>query len=330
MDFSINYLTKKSFLSIWGGVVALVNIAGVFGNLAYANSESQLLKFKAEGVDATYLKVELDDKSDILSFKYYYKGNQFTEITQNTLDSMPVMYKQSGMDVFKLGSKDFNPNSGGHLEWVYLHDGLTGSYQTFEMELVRTGNEWSLQVQDGNEVKKFNLMNMKMRKTFGQIVGVESVSVFESRVEIENNFSESKILRITSDAMSGYGEIATVVDGDSNFTALRYYGNGSGMKEFNLNQLHSGVVLLNQSGYDVIKLQGVNLNSSSGGVINLIYLINGITRNTGTFQMELVRSGTRWYLQTNDQSGRREFTSMYMAANKFFGKVVGIESVEVH
>jgi hypothetical protein len=96
-----------------------------------------------------------------------------------------------------------------------------------------------------------------------------------------------------------------------------------------MNQVERGAVLLEEGGVNVIKVQSHHLDPISGGPVDLIYTTNGILKKTAVFHMDLVRIGNRWYFQTNDQTGRRPFTSMFLTAKKFLGKVIGIQKISV-
>lgn len=145
----------------------------------------------------------------------------------------------------------------------------------------------------------------------------------------QSDSAENKLVTVSSDAISGTETVSVALDGDLNLAMLRLYSGSDSLREFTLDQLARGAVILRKSGYNVITLKSRNLDTRSGGQMDLIYLKNALLDNYGTFHMELLRSGDQWMLQTNGKSGRRPFTTMFLKAKVEFGEVIGIESVSV-
>ena len=141
--------------------------------------------------------------------------------------------------------------------------------------------------------------------------------------------TEVQILHVTSDAMPGFTDMKLSLDADFSIVSFRYITDRGEIKEFNLADLDKGVVLYTSDGRDVIKLIAKSGSPSTGAALDLVYLSNGISGSYETFRMDLVRMGNSWALQVSDQAGRREFTSMFLKARKFLGKVIGIQSVTV-
>ncbi len=138
-----------------------------------------------------------------------------------------------------------------------------------------------------------------------------------------------QLAHVTSDAMPGFSDIRVLVDADAKVVLLQQTTDKGEKREFTVPQLAGGAVLHRAEGMDVLKLVAPNFDAYAGGAIDMVYLSNGITKSFGTFKMELLRNGTEWKLYVNGQGGRVPFTTMFMKANKFFGKVIGIDSVSV-
>ena len=88
-------------------------------------------------------------------------------------------------------------------------------------------------------------------------------------------------------------------------------------------------MLLTQQNLDVVKLTSTAFDPHSGGVLNMVYLNNAITRSYRTWAMEIVHPSTGWGLVVNEQTGRRSFTAMSLKSKKVLGQVVGIDKITV-
>lgn len=144
-----------------------------------------------------------------------------------------------------------------------------------------------------------------------------------------DSVAEQNILHVTSDAMAGALDMRLVLDSDFNAVSIKQINDRGESKELTLSALASGVVLLHQEGRDIIKVMTQGFDSHSGGQFNMIYLSNGVFNSYETFNMELVRNGSTWTLQTNGQGGRVAFSTMFMKGRRLFGRIIGIESVLV-
>ncbi|MBI2712693.1 MAG: hypothetical protein HYX41_07570 [Bdellovibrio sp.] len=140
---------------------------------------------------------------------------------------------------------------------------------------------------------------------------------------------EIQLARVTTDMAEGHSDFKMEVNSDHAILAMRYYLSNGTRADFTLEQVKGGVVLVKASGRDVLKLKGEKLDANHGGLLDLIYLSNGVTNKYETLQFELVRTGDRWSVMVNDQGGRREFTTMFFKGRKFFGQWVGIEKITV-
>lgn len=140
---------------------------------------------------------------------------------------------------------------------------------------------------------------------------------------------EVQLARVTTDMAVGHSDFKMVLDGDRSIVAMRYYLDNGTRAEFTVAEILAGVVMVKASGRDILKLKGDKFDAVSGGHLSLIYLTNGVTNKYETFPLDLVKTGDHWGVQVNDQSGHREFTTMFFKGRKFFGKWVGIESITV-
>jgi hypothetical protein len=120
-----------------------------------------------------------------------------------------------------------------------------------------------------------------------------------------------------------------VLNGDFEMAGLKYVAPEE-TKNFNLAQLPQGLVLMNYSGRDVVKLVSKNFDPKHGGPITVVYLSNGVTNQYNRYELEVERTGQDWSVMVNDQAGRRKVTRMFMKARKALGQIVGIEKITVN
>lgn len=134
------------------------------------------------------------------------------------------------------------------------------------------------------------------------------------------------ILTVTSDAFSGQGVLSIVTDDDLVATGVRYQS-ATADRTFPIGDLASGMVLLVQSGRDIVMLKSQDFDPRSGGSLTLRYLYSGLNGSYRSAPVEIERTGDDWQLWINDSGGRRVATSAYFKANRLLGSVVGISSV---
>ena len=88
----------------------------------------------------------------------------------------------------------------------------------------------------------------------------------------------------------------------------------------------TGIVLLKQSGRDVVKLKSTNFSEYNGGNVVLDYLYNGITGKRKKLEMDLSRDGDTWSLYIN---GKKSEKLHFVKNKKAIVGVVGIKKIEV-
>ena len=299
---------------------------------AFGDHEVPLLQMTSDyPVTHTRLSLVVDDYSNIVSFRYTDQDQKSEDFPMAGLDDFITLYKSQGYDIFKLGSSAFSSAQGGALHFVYLHNGLSRDYHSFEVRLVRSGDVWSLEFQGARGTVKFNTFEFEMNRIMGQVVGIKAIKLGTSSwVDQNQTQTEVKILHITSDAMSGYGEMSVMQDANGHFLALRYRSNGGTPHDFTQMDLASGSVLMNRENVDIIKLETTQFNSSTGGVIDLVYTTNALFNTQESVGMKLVHEAGQWKLQTNDGANSKDYSNMFLEGNFWFGKIVGISKVTVH
>jgi hypothetical protein len=122
------------------------------------------------------LDAEVNDSADVDSFGYNEIGTA-KAINLTDLKNGFVLYQSSGKNVATLSSDNFNAATGGTLTITYLQDGVSGTYQTFECEMIRQGQAWKMMAADdsGNE-KAFTSLYLQSNKLFGKVIGIKSIT----------------------------------------------------------------------------------------------------------------------------------------------------------
>jgi hypothetical protein len=135
-----------------------------------------------------------------------------------------------------------------------------------------------------------------------------------------------ELLRGTSDAVAGTVDVQILTDADSVATAFQAVTPAQTLS-IGFQDLANGVVLLNYQGYDVAILQSNDFDPAHGGTMKITYLRNALANSYKSITVDLVRDGDEWHLMVDDQAGHHVVTQGFFKANKFFGQVVGIDSI---
>ena len=99
---------------------------------------------------------------------YYYQADQ--------LQQGIVVEKDAGFDVVTIfEGSNFSMSEGGDLLIEYLDNGISERYESFEIELVKTGRDrWRLQTVDGIAIRS---LYFKARKFLGIAIGIKQIIV---------------------------------------------------------------------------------------------------------------------------------------------------------
>jgi hypothetical protein len=135
-----------------------------------------------------------------------------------------------------------------------------------------------------------------------------------------------ELLQGTSDAFTGTLDLQMLVDSNDNATAIRAIAAGK-TQDTDLSGFAQGIVLYTTQGKSVVTITSTNFDPTQGGVVDVSYLENGISGTYDDLTVDIEKSGTTWQMLTDDQTGRNVVTQGYFKANKFLGKVIGIESI---
>lgn len=148
--------------------------------------------------------------------------------------------------------------------------------------------------------------------------------------------ASQQIMKITGDKKnSPEGKITKLfIEGDTiedmDTLAYRVYlRSGKIEKEeyYNLPSYEGrSIVIVRESGHDVVKLNVRNFDIGAGGVFTVDYLTSGISGSRSSFDIELLTDGENYDLM--DLSNNKIISNMHFISNTFFGKLIGIKSVK--
>ncbi len=134
---------------------------------------------------------------------------------------------------------------------------------------------------------------------------------------------ENKLTKLLVDVDES-GDVNKVI-----YQVLMPNGTEDDRKEFDPRD-HEGsfVVLVNESGRDVVKLWVDTFARHNGGNFKLDYLVSGVSGKRGSMPIELAYDGEKWELL--DAKTNKVLKSLHFVGNTFFGKLVGIKSIQKH
>jgi hypothetical protein len=147
--------------------------------------------------------------------------------------------------------------------------------------------------------------------------------------------TQQGLLLVTSDAEADrVTHVDLLLDPQNDLVGLANYyeATPSRIARFSLEQLTKGAVISKTTvceGKAAVKLTArPGFNLKEGGTIRLTYLVSGIRCTHRYIDLEAVRVGSKWVAYTDRRQDFRPITRLFLKANRFFGKVIGIERVE--
>lgn len=145
-------------------------------------TEIDLVKITAQNDPLpSYMYIVTNENSDIVEFgkkDLDAKGRIINKLVfpPDINDYGVVLKKKKGKNIVLMTGHNLGPIYGGGLEVNYLYNGITGTRRVFDMELVRSGNKWSVEV-EGIEV---NHLHFKLHwKRFFGVVGIKRVEIIK-------------------------------------------------------------------------------------------------------------------------------------------------------
>ena len=144
-------------------------------------AEQELAKItNDEDKKLTVLYVEVDDETSdakkLIQRVYSEQGKVEIELKFSTLEVKKgvVLNKKKKREIVKLKSENFSAHNGGHAMIDTLYNGATGKRKSYEIEVLRNGDEWAL-AKDGEE---FTRMHFVSHKVIGLgTVGIKKITM---------------------------------------------------------------------------------------------------------------------------------------------------------
>ncbi|OFZ70053.1 MAG: hypothetical protein A3K03_04730 [Bdellovibrionales bacterium RIFOXYD1_FULL_44_7] len=155
------------------------------------------------------------------------------------------------------------------------------------------------------------------------------VCLFSTSRSIANPTNQT-VLYGTSDATDTKFEFSATVSDEGKLVGMEVNGSDGSKSVYFLsaiNDTNGGVAVTKIDGRTVVKMRGLNIDPNNGGEIEIYFLRNGATGTWGKMQFELDRNGNTWEVYVNNQDGRRKINSLFFRANRFLGKLIGIEKI---
>jgi hypothetical protein len=152
---------------------------------------------------------------------------------------------------------------------------------------------------------------------------------YSGSMQTTSNVKEMQLLRVTTDALKGHLDVKLLMNENNEILGASYVTFEGERVDFSPDDLPKGVVIFRKSNRDVAKMVSHDFTPDKNAHMTLLYLTNGLTGSMAEYPMEIVRTRDSWQLERNDERGRRSFTTMFLKGRFFFGKVIGIEGVEV-
>jgi hypothetical protein len=139
----------------------------------------------------------------------------------------------------------------------------------------------------------------------------------------ENATEGQRLVEVTAESRPGKSyRLAALTDSAGDLEYLRYEGSRVGTVCFNLSDLRSNAVIMNENGRDIIRIAtGRDFTAKDGGPVTMSYLANGVSGRYDRFPMHLMRLG-RWQLEHEGRAlDRLSFANNYGV----FGILIGVK-----
>ena len=150
-------------------VILLVNFSLVAKEIILANVSNNLTE------DTSILSAHVDSENKLISFtaKSYKKGKHVETLNymSEEIRKGVVLFKESGINIVKVRSRDFNEFIGGEMKVTYLYNGLKKKYRSMVTHLTFDVT-WHLEDDDGNHYKKINCL---IRRYVGLPIGINKI-----------------------------------------------------------------------------------------------------------------------------------------------------------
>ena len=156
-----------------------------------------------------------------------------------------------------------------------------------------------------------------------------SLLIAASFYSVLGNAAEHTLATITNDVdTNSYVLVIDSSDGDREVKAFYKDTFSKGKRilreSFDYRSLNSGMILMKQDKYIVMKLQSNNFDNQQGGMMNLDTLVNGASGSRKSYALELSKDKTGWILLNQNKTVKQ----IFIQSNKVMVLgVVGIKNI---
>lgn len=141
----------------------------------------QLLLDISSDIDKETAKffVDTDENHDVVGLTYSsYNGKQLIEtkkLTPEKAEEGVVLVVKKGRNIVSLSTKNFSLANGGFATITYLYNGMTGNYNSMEIDLRRDGDVWAV-YHRGKKIRGLKFLGKRV--TFVGLVGVRAIQTY--------------------------------------------------------------------------------------------------------------------------------------------------------
>ncbi len=162
----------KFFLSV-------IAFCGLFSNTVFANQvmvNTDLVEILSEPQDDLIhtVSLNLDENGDIVEVIRTSEEDELVIPSEDLIEGEVVLARSQDRDAVFLSCPGCTADLGGELVVRYISNGIFNTYDELHMNLVRTGNDWTLFSVDGEEVINLRLVS---RTIFGQVIGIREIQI---------------------------------------------------------------------------------------------------------------------------------------------------------
>jgi hypothetical protein len=142
-------------------------------------AEKELVQIISEPEDNKVHKfiINLDDAGNFRGLIRRSTTDEATFSTTDFFNKEVVVAKASDRDAVLLSCQNCTESAGGTLRMRYLYNGLTGSFNVFDMKIVRENNNWILYANDDSGEVKVHTLRLRSRKLGDILIGIRKIEV---------------------------------------------------------------------------------------------------------------------------------------------------------
>jgi hypothetical protein len=151
-------------------------LLGLFATLAGTNAQ-EILQGTSDAFTGTLDLQMLVDSSDNATGIRGINGGKTQDSDLSGFAQGIVLYSTQGKNVVTITSANFDPSQGGVVDVSYLHNGISGDYETLTVDIEKTGTTWQMLTDDQSGRNVVTQGYFKANKLFGKVIGIDSIAL---------------------------------------------------------------------------------------------------------------------------------------------------------